>query len=115
MVSVEIKKGEAVLNIHIDGKSAAFTSAQFSTENRPEVAIGGEFSTNTDTAVIAAHLYDKNGRYVRSENYDLANSGTLNSETGWYKADGCYVETYGFRFLALELVSITGGSIDLWA
>lgn len=100
----------------IDGATGAEVSERFDVDGKPQIALNPEFSTNTDTAIIAVHFYDTNDVALRSKEYTITNSGSQEGaiEAGWYKGDACYIDTYGFTKMAIEIVSLTGGAIDLW-
>lgn len=116
MVTVELAIASVKFVQRIEGATGAEVSAAFVVGGKPQIALNPEFSTNSDTAVIAVHLLDSEGVALRSKEYTITNSGSQEGaiEAGWYKGDACYIDTHGFPKMAIELVSLTGGVLDLW-
>lgn len=115
-VPTEIVTTSVKFEQRINGATGAEVSAVFDVDGKPKIVLNPELSTNSDTAIIAVHLYDTAGVALRSKEYTITNSGSQEGaiEVGWYKGDACYIDTYGFSQMAIELVSITGGALDLW-
>lgn len=113
---VELATTSMQFEQRINGATGAEISGLFDIDGKPQIALNPEFSTNTDTAVIAVHLYDSAGVALRSKEYTVTNSASQEGviEAGWYKGDACFIDTYGFSRMAIEIVSITGGAIDIW-
>lgn len=116
MITVELAITSVMFVQRINGAAGAEVSDPFDVGGKPQIALNPEFSTDTDTAVIAVHFYDTNDIALRSKEYTITNSGSQEGaiEAGWYKGDACYIDTYGFPKMAIELVSLTGGAIDIW-
>lgn len=116
-VSVEIITSGVRFEQRINGATGAAQSEIFDTIGAPEIPINPEFSTNTDTAVIAVHFLGSNGKALRSKQYTLTNSGSQVRviEAGWYKGDASYIPNpFGFPWATIEVVSVTGGGLDIW-
>lgn len=113
---VELTTTSVKFEQRINGATGAEVSDPFDVDGKPQIALNPEFSTNSDTAVIAVHLYDSEERRLRSKQYTITNSASQEGaiESGWYKGDACYIDTYGFSQMAIEVVSITGGAMDVW-